>query len=176
MHITVFMKNRGFSAVLKVTLAILVLYLGFLHYSYNKDFGVDDSYITYRYSFNFADGDGLVFNLGENHYGSTAAGYAVLLGVISKSITVVNGFFGSTNNSNLDLREVIPALSRVTSTLSLILSASLLIRISWNSTGTAVGSIIGAFIAANLFLAGPANSVVGHETYFFWHYGYWPHI
>lgn len=167
MYITVFMKSRGFSAVLKLTLTILVLYLGFLHYSYNRDFGIDDSYITYRYSFNFADGDGLVFNVGEKHYGSTAAGYAVLLGVISKSITIVNRFFGSANNSNLDLREVIPALSRVISTLSLILSASLLIMISWNSTGMAVGSIIGAFIAANLFLAGPANSVVGHETYFF---------
>jgi hypothetical protein len=44
----------------------------------------DDAFITYRYAWHFAAGDGLVYNIGERFYGTTAAGYALLLGVLSK--------------------------------------------------------------------------------------------
>lgn len=46
-------------------------------------FSYDDAYITYRYAAHFAAGDGLVFNPGERVLGTTAPGYAVLLGVLS---------------------------------------------------------------------------------------------
>ncbi len=38
----------------------------------------DDAYITFRYSQNLANGEGLVFNVGERIMGSTAPGYALL--------------------------------------------------------------------------------------------------
>ena len=46
-------------------------------------FSYDDAYITYRYAANYASGDGLVFNVGERVLGTTAPGYAVLLGALS---------------------------------------------------------------------------------------------
>jgi hypothetical protein len=50
---------------------------GFLGYSY------DDAFITYRYAQNWAEGAGLVFNPGERVLGTTAPGYALLLGLLA---------------------------------------------------------------------------------------------
>lgn len=65
--------------VLLVALAGLAAAIaaGFLGYSY------DDAFITYRYARNWAEGTGLVFNPGERVLGTTAPGYALLLGVLS---------------------------------------------------------------------------------------------
>ncbi|HKH46684.1 MAG TPA: hypothetical protein VKM72_18660 [Thermoanaerobaculia bacterium] len=65
--------------VLFVVLAGLasVIAAGFLGYSY------DDAFITYRYARNWAEGTGFVFNPGERVLGTTAPGYALLLGVLS---------------------------------------------------------------------------------------------
>ncbi|HET9765963.1 MAG TPA: hypothetical protein VFS60_03895 [Thermoanaerobaculia bacterium] len=41
---------------------------------------IDDFFITYRYAQNLVAGDGLVFNPGEHAFGTTAPGYALLLG------------------------------------------------------------------------------------------------
>jgi len=46
-------------------------------------FAYDDAWITYRYAYNLASGDGLVYNVGERMFGTTAPGYAVLLGVLA---------------------------------------------------------------------------------------------
>ncbi|HBL27239.1 MAG TPA: hypothetical protein DD490_10430 [Acidobacteria bacterium] len=46
-------------------------------------FSYDDAFITYRYAKNWADGAGLVYNPGEHVLGTTAPGYALLLGVLS---------------------------------------------------------------------------------------------
>lgn len=40
---------------------------------------IDDFFITFRYAQNLAAGHGLVFNLGEHAFGTTAPGYALLL-------------------------------------------------------------------------------------------------
>lgn len=56
--------------------AIAVAY-GFWGYSY------DDNYITYRYARNWLRGDGLVFNPGERVFGTSAPGYALLLGLLA---------------------------------------------------------------------------------------------
>jgi hypothetical protein len=50
---------------------------GFWAYSY------DDAFITYRYAWNWSEGNGLVFNPGEAVLGTTAPGYALLLGGLS---------------------------------------------------------------------------------------------
>ncbi len=46
-------------------------------------FSYDDAWITYRYAFNLASGNGFVYNLGERVFGTSAPGYAVLLGVLA---------------------------------------------------------------------------------------------
>jgi arabinofuranosyltransferase len=58
-------------------LAALTLYIGWvnLHYAY------DDAFITYRVAYNFATGQGFVYNLGERFLGITTPGLALLLGI-----------------------------------------------------------------------------------------------
>jgi hypothetical protein len=46
-------------------------------------FSYDDAWITYRYAFNLASGNGFVYNVGERVFGTSAPGYAVLLGVLA---------------------------------------------------------------------------------------------
>lgn len=42
----------------------------------------DDAYITFRYARNLASGQGLVYNAGERHLGTSGPGYALLLGAL----------------------------------------------------------------------------------------------
>jgi arabinofuranosyltransferase len=48
-----------------------------------SEFRLDDSFITYRYSRNFAQGIGLVYNAGDDVLSTTAPLYAILLGILS---------------------------------------------------------------------------------------------
>lgn len=48
-------------------------------------FSYDDSWITYRYADNWAHGRGLVFNPGEAVLGTTAPGWALALGALSRT-------------------------------------------------------------------------------------------
>jgi len=49
--------------------------------SYNTDLVLDDAYISFRYAANFANGQGLVYNLGERVEGYTNFLWTLLLGV-----------------------------------------------------------------------------------------------
>jgi glycosyltransferase involved in cell wall biosynthesis len=51
----------------------------FLYFLYWSPFGVDDSWITYRYAENLADGKGFVYNVGERVLGTTTPLYAGIL-------------------------------------------------------------------------------------------------
>jgi len=68
---------RGIVLFVVLTGLASVIAAGFLGYSY------DDAFITYRYARNWAEGTGFVFNPGERVLGTTAPGYALLLGVLS---------------------------------------------------------------------------------------------
>ena len=46
-------------------------------------FSYDDAWITYRYAYNLAAGNGFVYNPGERVLGTTAPGYALLVGVLA---------------------------------------------------------------------------------------------
>ena len=48
-------------------------------------FSYDDAFITYRYAENWAAGRGLVFNPGEAVLGTTAPGWALLLGALARA-------------------------------------------------------------------------------------------
>ena len=53
-------------------------------------FTVDDAYISYRYSENFADGQGLVFNQGEKVEGYSNFLWVLILGLLKKvSVDVI---------------------------------------------------------------------------------------
>src|SRR5262249_54436007 len=48
-------------------------------------FSYDDAFISYRYARSWAAGDGLVYNRGEAVLGTTAPGYALALGVLTRA-------------------------------------------------------------------------------------------
>ncbi|MDQ2997984.1 MAG: hypothetical protein M3R61_13150 [Chloroflexota bacterium] len=48
----------------------------------NLRIAYDDAFITYRYAYNLANGDGFVYNIGEWFMGTTAPLYGLLLGVL----------------------------------------------------------------------------------------------
>lgn len=45
-------------------------------------FSYDEAFITYRYAHNLAEGNGLVFNIGDSYLGTTGPGWAVFLGAL----------------------------------------------------------------------------------------------
>ncbi len=51
------------------------------------EFRLDDSFITYRYARNLAEGNGLVYNLGDNVLSTTAPLYAMLLALGSIAVS-----------------------------------------------------------------------------------------
>jgi arabinofuranosyltransferase len=159
--------RRPASPLIFVLLMGVIAYIGIMHFKYNSEYGLDDSYITYRYAYNFAEGYGLVFNPGEKHYGSTAAGYAILVGSISKAIAFAGTFLGIDEPNNWDLRYLIPIVSRAISTFSLMVGALILVIISRDTLGNIAGSLAGGFTVLMLFFSSPSSSVVGHETYLF---------
>jgi hypothetical protein len=60
------------------TMAVVIA-VGFWGFSY------DDSFITYRYADQWSRGQGLTFNYGEHVLGTTAPGYALLLGALCRA-------------------------------------------------------------------------------------------
>ena len=59
-------------------ISILAIYMGFqlFHLTF------DDLYITYRYAYHFATGQGFVYNIGERFLGTTAPLYGLLIGLM----------------------------------------------------------------------------------------------
>jgi hypothetical protein len=70
-------KSPILYSILLIGLASLFITLNVYPYSY------DDAYITYRYSYNFATGSGLVYQPGESTLSTTAPVYALLLGILA---------------------------------------------------------------------------------------------
>lgn len=71
-------RNRQLVLLAGYLLVAIVIWLTIM-----SEFRLDDSFITYRYSRNFAQGIGLVYNPGDNVLSTTAPLYAMLLGVLS---------------------------------------------------------------------------------------------
>jgi len=138
---------------LPVIFTILVVGLSMFYVMRNTSYGLDDSFITYRYADNLREGHGLVFNLGERHYGSTAMGLAILLAIVSKGTS----WFGFDD---------IVAIAHILSALSLAGIAVVLHRIlialvgpSWPAYAASCG------LSLFIFAASVSNDAVGHETY-----------
>ena len=63
--------------------AILVALAGLAAGIVAAPISYDDAWITYRYAYNVAAGQGFVYNAGEQVFGTSAPGYALLLAVLS---------------------------------------------------------------------------------------------
>lgn len=66
-----------------ITCILIALYLTHLMITFSRSSVIDDAFITYRYAYNFADGNGLVYNIGENVLGTTTPGYALFIGILA---------------------------------------------------------------------------------------------
>lgn len=132
-----------------VIATLLVSYIGF-----NQGYAVDDSYITFRYAQNALEGHGLVFNVGQRYYGSTAMGYAALLAVIVKAVSVLG--------VTLQIHRVSTALSA----LSIACVASVCARVLLDSARSPLTGALAATIASVVIFVLPLSSeVAAHETY-----------
>ncbi|NOU00228.1 MAG: hypothetical protein HOO95_01435 [Gallionella sp.] len=137
-----------------------IVFLGAAYYLRNKGYSVDDSFITFRYAYHLKEGFGLVFNVGENYYGTTAAGYAVVLAIVSSALDVL---FRLAGNANLP---TIQNVSVAFSALSLGVIAACLPFV-FRASKSASHWIVCAVFATYLFVGFPFNEVAGHETYAF---------
>ncbi len=140
--------------------AVILCVLGTHYLVRNLGYSVDDSFITYRYAYHLKEGFGLVFNVGEAYYGTTAAGYAVLLAVMSGVGTYFCKAFNIAENSIFD----VPSVSIAISTIALIVIASMFPVIAraksdWRQW------LLSLFAAMFLFSSYSFNEVAGHETY-----------
>lgn len=131
---------------------------------------LDDSYITYQYAANAAEGNGLAFNVGERHYGSTAMGQAVALAalgrVLSSGLSALP--FGRETPTP---REFIPTIAVALSALALATMSLVWLLIVRRLPTPAGSRLVPVFLrlllvvlTAYLFIGFPSNFVAGHET------------
>lgn len=132
---------------------VAIVLFGF-YMAHNRGFAVDDSYITFRYAKNALDGYGLVFNVGQHYYGSTATGYAVLLLLLVKLLA----FF----HVLVDIHQVSTALSAFSIASVAGLAAHLVMR-----TGSPFRIMVGVLVAVAIAVLPLSSAVAAHETYFY---------
>jgi len=138
----------------------LIIGLGTWYFIRNEGYALDDSFITYRYAFHLREGYGLVFNVGESYYGTTAAGYAVLLAVGAALASALAWLVGV----RLDALHAIPLVATFASAFAMVSIAAILPVIARARTNWAQW-ILSAAASILLFSSGAFNEVAGHETY-----------
>ena len=93
----------------------------------------DDAWITYRYAYNLAAGDGFVYNAGERVFGTSAPGYALVLALLS-----------------LPNPEWVPTVSAGLCVLSLVACGA-----AFATFGTLRGSTLAGVVAGLVFVVNP---------------------
>ena len=144
--------RKNISAVVVIGLLIVI---AVAYYLRNQNYSVDDSFITYRYAFHLSQGDGLAFNVGEKYYGTTAAGYAIVLAAFKK--------LASTLHLSLSTQNISVAIS----TLALLITSLFAFCISARRSTPSLSALLTLGLALSLFTAYSFNEVAGHETYAF---------
>lgn len=116
-----------------------LILLGAIAGSATWGFSYDDAFITYRYAQHWAEGQGLVFNPGERVYGTSAPGWALLLGSLARIGTPLTIPEWGTLLSVLGLvvfgASFAPALARLSGgsrTYFMALVAVLVFTLRWN--------------------------------------------
>ncbi|REG57761.1 hypothetical protein B0G80_0395 [Paraburkholderia sp. BL6669N2] len=150
-----------FLALYLMTAALTVLYV-----RHNWGYAVDDSYITFRYADNLRSGYGLRFNISEQFYGTTAAGYALLVCGLSFLVDPFLRFFGSPEFLGAG-HASIPAAGTVLSAISVGGIATILVRLVQLRASNIIGWVFALLSVIALFTCSAANAVSSHETYTF---------
>jgi arabinofuranosyltransferase len=143
-----------------MVLVLILLVAAYFVRSYG--YSVDDSYITYRYALHLAEGQGLVFNLGERYYGTTAVGWAVTIALATKLLHLVGAVSGVAALQSID----VPQVAVMCSAISLAVIALMVVAIL-RPRDSIVKWFLCGLAAVALFTAYPFNEVAGHETYAF---------
>lgn len=113
----------------------LLLFPALIHTLANLHNAYDDAYITYRYAWNLASGNGFVYNVGDRFLGTTAPLYGVLLGVLG-----------------IPWPDAIPLLSSILSGLALGLTSIALYLFGRHYGKPLSGLLAGLFFAVNPLL------------------------
>jgi hypothetical protein len=121
--------NDGLPLLLIAAAALFVTAVN-LHISY------DDAFITYRYAYNLATGQGFVYNVGEWFLGTTAPLYGLLLGILG-------WLFGP---------EAIPNISGYVSGIALLLSGVALYTYARLHDEPLCGLLAGLFFVSSRLL------------------------
>lgn len=148
--------QKARNIICRLTVIGLLVLLAIVYFIRNENYSVDDSFITYRYAFHLMQGDGLVFNVGEKYYGTTAAGYAIFLAGLNKIFILFDQAV-----TTQDVAVFISSLS-----LLVIVFAALYI-VSRRSRQLIPSVFLIVVFAGYMFMAWPFNEVAGHETYAF---------
>lgn len=143
-------------------MVLVLMLLAVTYVARNYSYSVDDSYITYRYALHLAEGQGLVFNLGERYYGTTAVGWAVTLAIATKLAHLLGAVFGVATLQQIDVPQVAVTCSAISLTVIALAAVAIL-----RPRDSIAKWLLCGLAAVALFTAYPFNEVAGHETYAF---------
>lgn len=142
--------------------AIVVLALAYV--DHNWLYAADDSYITFRYADNLRAGYGLRFNIAERFYGTTAAGYALILWLLSYPVDAVLVLLGAPRSLGAGAA-AIPIAATALSSLSLAGICVIALQLVRRYAPNPLGFILVALATLFAFVGVAGNRAAAHETY-----------
>lgn len=156
--------NQMIDKTISVFFYCLVVIGVLLHFKINYMFGLDDSYITFRYAQNFSEGYGLRFNVDEKYLGSTAMGFAIILGILSYIIDTVTHNSIFIKDQVADSGVWIPVIANLLSAISMGAMVVVLFRIGKSLLGVRLGFFFSVLFGMFIFISPISERVSGHET------------
>lgn len=138
---------------------LAVIILASIYVIRNWGFAHDDSYITFRYADNWLNGLGLRFNPSEVYYGTTAAGYAVILALLSWSCLTATDFLHLGAPATCS----IPNISVILSSLG-VSAIVIVIYLLMDGLKSRQRLTLGLISAVSLFSSYFLENSAGHET------------
>ena len=157
-------NNKLTDKIIRFIFYGLVIVSILIHFKNNYMYALDDSYITFRYAQNFSEGYGLRFNIDEKYYGSTAMGFAVILGVISHVIDELTHGSILIKDQIANSGVLIPVLANLISAISIGVIAIFIFKTSDYMLGLRIGFIIALFFCIFIFISPTFYGISGHET------------
>lgn len=132
-------------------------------------FGLDDSFITYRYALNLVMGNGPVYNVGERYLGTTAPGFALLLAALYTLSSGLHLAYVISGITRIDPEHIvtvldIPHLARYVTAISVGAIGLVTYQMFVRAFPNWLGRIIGLIMALWLIMTPQSASVTGHET------------
>ncbi|MEQ5841384.1 hypothetical protein N0A02_18290 [Paraburkholderia acidicola] len=159
------MRNNSKKYVFGLLYALIGIFT-ILYIRHNWGYAVDDSYITFRYADNLRAGYGLRFNVAEQFYGTTAAGYALLVCALSFVVDPFLKLFGAAQFIGAG-HTSIPVAGTVLSALSIGGICVTMVRLVQLRACNPPGILLAVLSTVVTFTCLASNIVSSHETYTF---------